>query len=480
MLLPPAFALLLTLGGLPLDSDAQRLQALVPTSGTGAELLFDGDPATAWRPEGDPGDEGVLLRLESPLSLEGMGLQACPGSPTLKVAIYVDGESVTYEDSAAGADKETVFQFPERKSREIFVRLVPPSPAEACLGEFRLLTKEAPLKVQPPRTVRGRVDASSVLQPGRSYDPNFLFDGRLEYGWAEGAKGTGAGESLTLSLEDPIELVALQLWNGYQRTEDHFRKNARAGQLSLSVDGGAPMVLKVKDVQGAQLLKLPKPVKGSTLKLTVDKVIAGKKYPDLVLSELRFVDPQGPVTMRPHDVDARRKAYKALLAGTNLEKIVDRSWRKRCPDESYVVRTLKLRGDHTFYLFDVVDETGGERPQYDQVLDGGWAVKKADKPWSTLELAGRRHRIDTRIVEIAGELGPEETESRGVGGGKLEIARVADLDEKAFQSLVAEWSKGPHKYEVSCVGKPGHTYAELVAADAILVRGTLMTELLSR
>ena len=54
------------------------------------------------------------------------------------------------------------------------------------------------------------------------------------------------------------------------------------------------------------------------------------------------------------------------------------------------------------------------------------------------------------------------------------------MDEKAFQQLVAEWSKGVQKSVVGCVGKKGNTYPELVAADAIFVRGPAVTELLSR
>ncbi|WP_224242077.1 discoidin domain-containing protein [Hyalangium gracile] len=472
--------MLFVLGGSALAAEPPRLQALTATSGTGVELLLDGDPATFWRPAGDPGDEGVFLWLDKPAALEGIALHPCPGSPELRIDVYLDGQAHTFYDTKFAAAKETVFKFPKNKGQQLFVKLVPPTPAEACLSELRLIMDGRPLALKPPRSVPGRVQATSVLEPADSYHPGLLFDGRPEYGWAEGASGPGAGQSLTLTLEEPIELVALELWNGYQRTEDHFRKNARASQLSLSVDGGAPIPLKVKDAQGAQLLELPRPVKGRTLVLKVDKAVAGKKYADLVLSELYLVDAQGPVTVRTPDVEERRKAFLAQLAGTSLEKLVDRSWHKRCPDESYVIRTLKPRSDHTFYLLDVVGETGGERHEYDLILEGSWAVKKADKPWSTLELIGKQRLVDTKLVGEPGDLSPEETESLGAGGGKLEVARVADLDEKAFQALIAEWTRGPHKLVVNCVGKPGHTYKELVAADAILVRGKPMTELLAR
>ncbi len=472
----PTAALVLMLAGTALAAEPLTLQALTPTSGTGAELLLDGNPATGWHPEGDPVNEGVLLRLEEPVSFGTIGLQPCPGSPGLQVEVSIDGAPIYPKQTSVAAGKESLFSFPAVKNRSVFVKLLAPAPAQACLGEIRLLSEGKPLSVKAPRLVPGRIQASSVLEPADAYHPSFLFDGRTDFGWAKGAKGTGAGESLTLTLEAPVELVGLELWNGYQRSEDHFRKNARAGQLSLSVDGGAPIVLKVKDASGPQMLKLPAPVKGKTLKLTVDKAIAGTKYPDLVLSELRLVDAQGPLSVRTTDTDARRKAFQAALANTSLGKVVDRSWSKRCETgNGHMTRTFKARTNHTFVFYDQV--TGTENDEdYDEVLDGAWVVKKVARPWAAIELYGRRHRVESRSWNPYEE--PRDTESTRIGGGTLEIARVADLDEPSFQKLVAEWSNAPQSQAVPCMGKEGNTYKELVAADAILVRGPAVTELL--
>jgi hypothetical protein len=54
------------------------------------------------------------------------------------------------------------------------------------------------------------------------------------------------GEWLTVTLSEPIELTAIELWNGHQRSQEHFRQNARASRLSLSVDGSTPVPLTVK------------------------------------------------------------------------------------------------------------------------------------------------------------------------------------------------------------------------------------------
>jgi hypothetical protein len=456
-----------------------RLKALVPTSGSGVENVLDADVTTGWRPDGDPVDEGLILRWEKPATFEHVVVKSCPGAPGLAVEARVNGE--TYGDPEKAPSMEAEVGFPEQKARTLVIKVVRAGVGSAaCVGSVQLFINNVPLELLAPRGVEGSIQASSVLEPAAAYAPGFLFDGRLDFGWAEGAKGPGVGESLTLTMAEPLELTALELWNGHQRTEDHFRKNARASRLSLSVDGGKPVALNVKDGVGAQVLKLPRPLKGRTLRLKVDKAKAGSKFQDLVLSELLLVDAQGSLTVRTPELEQQRKEFLAQLAGTPLEKIVDRRWRKRCEPEAYVVRDLKLRGNRSFFFHDVVAETGQTKGEYDETMEGAWVVKKVEAPWTTVELFGRRHRFDTTLEKVAGDWEFLELESQRAGGGTLEIARVADLGEQAFQQLVSEWAQAPQKQVVDCVGKPGHTYADLVAADAFFIRGKVVNELLSR
>jgi hypothetical protein len=462
-----------------LAAEPLRLQALVPTSGSGAEHVLDADVATGWKPEGDPVDEGLILRWEQPASFEHILVKACPGATPLAIEVQVNGE--TYCDAEAPPAMEAECGFPEQKARALSIKVVKAGTrSAACVGTVQLFNNGKQLELLAPRSIEGSLQASSVLEPTAAYAPGFLFDGRLDFGWAEGAKGPGVGESLTVTLAEPIELTAIDLWNGHQRSQDHFRKNARASRLSLTMDAGPPVPLMVKDVSGEQVLKLPQPLKGRVLRLKVDKAKAGPKLPDLVLSELLLVDAQGPLTVRTPELEQQRKELLAQVAGTGLEKIVDGRWRKRCEAEAYVVRTLKLRSNRSFVFHDVVAETGKNSGEYDETVEGAWVVKKVEPPWATVELFGRWHRFDMMLKKVAGEWDFQEVESQRAGGGTLEIARVADLGEQAFQQLVTEWAKGPQRQVVDCVGKPGHAYADLVASDAFFIRGKAVTELLSR
>ncbi|HZH79200.1 MAG TPA: hypothetical protein VEY88_24450, partial [Archangium sp.] len=235
----------LGLGSAAFAADPLALQTLTPTTGSGAERLLDGDPATGWSPEGDPVEEGVLLRFEKPVKLDGVAPRTCKGAPELKVALYLNGAETLNEETLGADAREQVLSFGKRELRSLFIRVRSAGSGKACLSEVQLLQGGKPVAAKAPRTVVGRIEASSVLKPADAYHPGYLFDGRLDFGWVEGAKSTGAGEFLTLTLEAPVELTALELWNGYQRSEDHFQKNVRAKKVAVSVDGGAAVSLGV-------------------------------------------------------------------------------------------------------------------------------------------------------------------------------------------------------------------------------------------
>ncbi|QRO02099.1 hypothetical protein JRI60_25355 [Archangium violaceum] len=468
-----AFLATLGLGSAALAANPITLQTLTPTSGTGAELLLDGNPATGWSPEGDPSEEGVLLRFEKPVPLDGVVLRTCTGAPELEAALYLNGAEAM-SDEKVGAEEKTL-KFARKELRSLFVRLHSTGDAKACLGEVKLLQGGKPLAVNAPRTVAGRLEASSVLSPADAYHPGFLFDGRLDFGWAEGSKGPGTGESFTLTLEAPVEVVALELWNGYQRSADHFQKNARAKTVALSVDGGAPVSLAVKDANGVQTLKLPAPMKGRVWKLAVEEVYPGKRYPDMVLSELRLVDAQGPLGVRTADAAERQRTLEAGLTGSPLEKVINHRWSGRCITNNDIndPRRFKLRTNNTFVYY---DNNAAEETSVSEVLDGAWVVKNASGPWASVELFGRRHRSETNWDPYADSTTKDTVR---IAGGKLEVARVADLGRQEFEKLVAQWSKGTQADKVRCVGEQGNTYDDLVKADAFVVRGTAVTDLFS-
>lgn len=451
------------------------LQSLVATSGAGVHTVVDGDAATGWTPGGDPGSEGILLRFEQPTQVQKVRVQACPGSSKARFDLYVDG-SVAHESvalQADGIDKPVTPNGEAGRIRSVYVALR--SGDTPCIGEISFTDGGKAVAVAPPRLVKGRVAASSVLSPDDAYHPGYLFDGRTDFGWVEGDKGAGEGESLTITFDAPTEVTALELWNGYQRSADHFQKNARASRVRVTADAGAPVSMEVADAQGPQVLMLPAPVKARKIVLEIEKVTKGTKYPDLVLSELRFHDTVGTFGLDTPDRAEQKAELEGAVRGKALGEVVDRLAESACSDGGS--GRLKLRTDHSFVWYGSSSDWGSGQV-VDEVFDGAWVVKKQGTPWSTVELFGRRHRTESTWQPYGESVAGAE--SVRIGGGALEVARVADLTAKDLDALVASWGSGPAASRVGCFEMDyGDEYRDRLAAEgAIVVKGKAITDVL--
>jgi len=451
--------------------EALTLAALTPTSGENAAALLDGKPDTGWSPVGDPRAEGILFRFEKNTALDAIQVQACPGAGEMRLTPAWNGAvagSTTVKPGAA-----TSLSVPNGLSnvRSVFLRF-DASTGKACLAEIAFKKNGQPLDVRAPRSVPGKISASSVLTPKDAYHPAYLFDGRLDFGWVEGVDGPGAGESVTVTFDQPVTITAIELWNGYQRSKDHFKKNARAKRISF---GPAP--LDVADKLGEQKLSLPAPVTGTTFTLKVLDAIKGSVYQDLVLSELRFWDAAGPFTVATPELTQRQAALRQSLSGTAMGELTDRLLSAACP-AGYDHRELKLRTNNTFVWYEALATS--EEANSSEVFDGVWvlhAQATPTAPWSQLELFGRRHRVETSWAPYEEET--EKTTDR-IGGGKIEVTRAADLGPDAFWKLMKEWRGKGAKDRVDCLfeGKPDAKFQQLLAAGAVVVRGTAITDVL--
>ena len=464
----------------------RHLEALTPTSGQNAAALLDRDPTTTWQPTGDARGEGVLLRMVEAQPLEAVELTPCPGAAVPALSVFIDG--TWSRDVAGGGSTPAVASLREEGSeapmsavRSVFLRL---DMHPACLADVRLLGPgNQDLGVLAPRRAPGTVVASSTLSPADAYHPAFLFDQRTDFGWVEGAKGTGAGQSITLTLESPAALTGLEVWNGYQRSKDHFTKNARISRLRVEVPGQAPFVLPVKDAMGAQVVPFPQPVTTQTLKLVVEGAQAGTRFPDLVVSELRLRDTNGSFGIETPDLAQRQAALVAEITGRPLGSLVDTRLSRVCTVSSdgavWSDSTFKLRSNHSFALY---DQTASDldNSTVTEVFDGAWVVVKQAKVWSEIQLYGRRHVIASRWQPYTGT--SEESTTR-VSGGILKVARVADLGADGLATLLATWAKagvGPGVTDCEALADfardKATLFPALTARGAVVVEGKALTQ----
>jgi hypothetical protein len=158
------------------------------------------------------------------------------------------------------------------------------------------------------RLFSDNIDASSFLWNDwnkfvENYHPNYVADDDPATAWVEGAKGSGAGEWLRLSTT-PLEhttRVRLRVRNGYQKSKDLFRANARAQQVTVRLlPSKVENQLTLEDRDGWQDLVIDQPSGVvRAVELVIGSVYAGTKYEDLCISDIQVfatsTTPDNPV-----------------------------------------------------------------------------------------------------------------------------------------------------------------------------------------
>ena|GEM_PF-2525500 len=137
--------------------------------------------------------------------------------------------------------------------------------------------------------------ASSCLPPAKGgaidYKVENAFDNNITTAWIEGDKGKGVGESISFDFAQPVEITAINIWNGYQKTatgkRDPFKANQIASKIRLTINGKTSEH-ELKDERGSQTINLSGDIT-STVKIEILAVHdATKADPDCGFSEIEF------------------------------------------------------------------------------------------------------------------------------------------------------------------------------------------------
>jgi len=451
-----------------------HLRGLRASSGGELGKLLDNDPGTGWTPDGDPVDESVTLRFETPVRVTGLELSACADAPQSWWNVIVNGAEAGRVDIRPGAPGWLAVGPGGAGADVASLQLrVADGRRGTCLAAVVLKDGEEPMAIRPPRSVAGGVRSSSVRVPTAAHHPWYLIDGRPDFSWTEGKEGTGVGESFTIALEKPLALTAVEIWNGDQRSPEAFVASGRARRVGISVDRGGFVSFPVADTMGPQRLPLPRVMGAKLVTIAILEVVTGRSYDDLDVSEVRLWDPMGPVSVVSRDLTERTEPVRAQLASTGLGSVVDRRLQQVCPAAGE--RRLKLRDNLSFsYL----GPSGSADGLLREVFEGDWAPRVDTGPWTQVLLSGRRHPMQMSWV------GPEADREDLSVVQDAELARVQDLGPEAFAELLKGWERGPQRFAVECVAaeakKAGVSpFDFLVTREAILVRGKAFTDLLA-
>jgi hypothetical protein len=163
------------------------------------------------------------------------------------------------------------------------------------------------------------IDASSFLWNDwnkfvENYHPNYVADDDPATAWVEGAKGSGAGEWLRIQTT-PLERttkIRLHVRNGYQKSKELFKANARAREVTLRL---LPSKLErrvtLADQDGWQDVAIEQPSGVvRAVELAVTSVYEGTKYEDLCISDVQVF----ATSLTPDNPAFEKSKHETLMA----------------------------------------------------------------------------------------------------------------------------------------------------------------------
>jgi len=419
--IPPAAAPQAT-PATPDDRPVVYLEGLYATSSTmGKEAydLFDNDPATGWQTKAGAGpDEGIMLYFADALPLGAVkvtaGESSYHGGGDFVLA-YVNGLP-----GMSGKPGDTI-RLGDKPVKALFLRIINtgmeqaykrdkndvhveyetfPPDAHVTIKEITVFNdKGKPMRLMPPRRVHGTITASSTLAPESAYNPVNLFDARKEFVWVEGNKEkSGEGETIAFDFAEEVTVSALQIWNGYQRSDEHFAANARVRDFEFGLKDGPKAVYTLRDTKAGQKIPLQTALKGQNFELKIKSIYPGRNYKDLAISEMLLFDGNKPFTLlsetpRQFAGELHRKAITSPLV-----QILDRRISNVVEEAGVVTRqSLILRSDGTFVLYSSNRLPNDTESQ--TLADGNWELLRADGAGAVLKVFGKWNNVSD-FVEL--------------------------------------------------------------------------------
>jgi hypothetical protein len=211
---------------------------------------------------------------------------------------------------------------------------------------------------------------------------------------------------------------------------------------------------------GSQRITFTSPFKNvSALKLTIEEVIPGAKYPDVLISELRLIDDQNRILIpQVQGITPVSSPWVEPLLDRSLSSVVCSS--SLTPGNFQ--RSLRLRKDGSFVIYGKAHDEE-EKKKTDQVLEGNWEMRD-----SGIRIFGKRYSdtiIRNEYSQTARKIPPSIFQS------DLKIGKFNDLtpgEQQQLASLI--WTRIGSQADW---GKTNGTPVEILGiGGAILARGT--------
>jgi hypothetical protein len=417
------------------DSPAVISAAATSSAGQAASVncLLTAGCAGAWAPgSSDSGaNEGIYVQFDAAAEIDAVELTTNVKDANAPFTLSINGTVAAHPSIKPAAEAGRYvsrYAAPGGRVKSIFFRLGVQKGGWRGfqLYSIRFFTRGQAVAPALPVLVPASVTATSILEPQVAYQPANLFDSRYDFAWStNGQTSKGKGESIEIKFAQPQNISGMMVWNGYQRSEVHFKANGRVAKLTVS-NGATSQTFPLADKMGGQRAAFSNPLKGVTaLKVTIADVTAGAKYPDVLVSEIRLIDDQNRILI-PQVQGIRPEASPLIepLLDKSLSSVVCSS--SSAPGDFQ--RSLRLRRDGSFVIYGKAHDEE-ENKKTNQVLEGNWEVRG-----SSIRIFGKRYAdtvVRTDYSQTTRRTPPSIFQS------DLRIAKFNDLTATQQQELAA-------------------------------------------
>jgi hypothetical protein len=360
--------------------------------------LFDADAETAWETSAGIGpEEGIMLRFQSNTAIGAILLEPIAALAQGNVIAYINGQALPAQSTTKPIEVQKLCKsiFLRFQAHPEQLNFADSGVEKSRIGRFDpklnfglksiQITDDQGivLRIAPPKTVAAQLNASSTLAPEQAYGVHHLFDARKEFVYVEGAKDLGEGQEVKCQFEEVQSITAIKIWNGYQRSANHYTQNARVRDFEFGANSGLMHTYTLNDDQADQKIELSAVATGQNFDLKIKTAVPGQKYTDLAISEILFFKDSVPFKplIKTTDLSTQVSGFSKAVLNQLIVNQTDLAIAG-----AYKKHSIILRSDGSFVYYH--DENYADGNAIRTVADGSWEELSSDAQSAKIKLFG--------------------------------------------------------------------------------------------
>lgn len=380
--------------------------------------LFDNDTSTYWATRQNAGiNEEIYIEFSDSITIGYIKLTALLKkrfAKISKIALLVNNSTymdcnikniITIKKAVKSLSIRIIdiekMHFIENTEEENYKLMVPKTNAVGVSEICFMSTENDTLQIYTPKKIEGTVTALSVLEPKFTYSPELLFDSRIENAWLEGDRGSGKGEFLKFRFDKKILISAIKINNGYQRTDELYRGNARIKSIRFG-NSKTKYKYSLNDSK-IQVIPVEPTVSSRDFFIEITDVYKGEQFDNLAISELRFYSGEQPVIINSS------KSIDSTYCSTfpRLQRILNTRFRNYfTTDSGYVEHSFIINSDASFYFYRQYLPNANKKEMHIENFKGFWKIVTNEQNKIRLSVVGTKQNLQTEndsVISVKNE-----------------------------------------------------------------------------